>query len=111
MIFIYWCHYIVIKMPEQKELEQILEEPINRRGFFRRSAAGLIILEETVRTLAGCAPANVAPARVSRHIKRMWKHFPPEGAPPLISDYRDPYNAAGQERRAPHIGIDIGGHI
>lgn len=82
---------------ENRDLEQILEQPINRRSFFRRSAAGLLLLEEAVRN-SGCTPAFIGypvvyPADVS--------------CPPIRSEYGVFGDIDGNTRSSRHTGLDI----
>ena len=73
-------------------VEQILEEPISRRSFFRKSAAGLLLLEEAVRN-SGCTPAIIGYPVI----------YPTEvSCPPIFSEY-------GAVRvTGVHTGVDIG---
>lgn len=74
---------------------------LDRRAFFRKSAqaAGLTALTGLAAIVeSGCA--ILGPQVV----------YSP-GAPSIISDWQDMYNAARQLRRSPHPGIDIEGAI
>lgn len=89
------------------KLEQILKEPINRRDFLKsagvlfvlKNAGKLVLLEEALRKLSGCAtmqrPEIVYPAGLS--------------CPRIGSDYGVMTNPDGSIRKigGPHNGIDI----
>src|SRR3989344_1134649 len=79
------------------DLEQILEEPINRRSFFKRSAAGLLLLEEAVRN-SGCTSEFFGKPVV----------YPTEvSCPPIRSEHMDFGDIEGGRRSSPHTGLDI----
>lgn len=82
---------------KNQDLEQILEEPISRRRFFRRSATGLLLLEEAVRN-SGCTPAFIGYPVI----------YPTDvSCPPIRSEYEGSVDIEGNTRRSRHSGVDI----